>query len=85
MTILTTAENAGPVNTVFPVCMSTTFGIEKSGEKSWFDAWVGKIPWKCEWLPTPGDLPWRIPWTEEPGGLSPWGRKELGMTEGLSL
>jgi len=50
-----------------------------------FDAWVGKIPWKCEWLPTPGDLPWRIPWTEEPGGLSPWGRKELGMTEGLSL
>ena len=27
-------------------------------------------------------LAWRIPWTEEPGGLySPWGCKELDMTE----
>ena len=26
-------------------------------------------------------LAWRIPWTEEPGGLSPWGHKELDMTE----
>ena len=26
-------------------------------------------------------LAWRIPWIEEPGRLSPWGRKELDMTE----
>ena len=26
-------------------------------------------------------LAWRIPWTEEPGGLSPWGHKEVDMTE----
>ena len=26
-------------------------------------------------------LAWKIPWTEEPGGYSPWGRKELDMTE----
>ena len=27
-------------------------------------------------------LAWRIPWTEEAGGLhSPWGQKELGMTQ----
>ena len=26
-------------------------------------------------------LAWRIPWTEGPGGYSPWGRKELVMTE----
>ena len=26
-------------------------------------------------------LAWRIPWTEESGGLSPWGHKELDMTE----
>ena len=27
-------------------------------------------------------LAWRIPWTEEAGGLySPWGHKELDMTE----
>ena len=29
-------------------------------------------------------LAWRIPWTEEPGGLSPWGWKELDMTERLT-
>ena len=29
-------------------------------------------------------LVWRIPWTEEPGGYSPWGHKELDMTEQLS-
>ena len=27
-------------------------------------------------------LAWKIPWTEEPGGLySPWGHKELDMTD----
>ena len=26
-------------------------------------------------------LAWGIPWTEEPGGYSPWGSKELDMTE----
>ena len=26
-------------------------------------------------------LAWKIPWTEEPGSYSPWGRKELDMTE----
>ena len=26
-------------------------------------------------------LAWRIPWTEEPGSYSPWGRKELDITE----
>ena len=31
-------------------------------------------------------LAWRIPWTEEPGRLhSPWGHKELDMTERLSI
>ena len=29
-------------------------------------------------------LAWRIPWTEEPGSYSPWGHKELDMTERLS-
>ena len=29
-------------------------------------------------------LAWEIPWTAEPGELSPWGQKELDMTECLS-
>ena len=30
-------------------------------------------------------LAWEIPWTEEPGGYSPWVRKELDVTEQLSM
>ena len=45
-----------------------------------FDPWVEKIPWRRERLPTP------VAWPEEcHGPYSPWGRKELDMTERLSL
>ena len=45
-----------------------------------FDSWIRKIPWRREWLPTP------VFWPGEFHGLySPWGRKELDMTERLSL
>ena len=30
-----------------------------------FNPWIGKIPWRREWLPTPVFLPGRILWTEE--------------------
>ena len=33
-----------------------------------FNPWVGKLPWRRAWRPTPV-LAWRIPWTEEPGRL----------------
>ena len=34
----------------------------------------------------PSSLTWRIPWTEKPDGLySPWGCKEMDMTEQLTL
>ena len=32
-----------------------------------------------------GILAWKIPWTEILAGYSPWGRKELDMTEQLTL
>ena len=39
----------------------------KRGE---FDPWVGEIPCRKTWQPTPTPtLAWRISWTEEPGGL----------------
>ena len=34
-----------------------------------FDPWVGKIPGRRAWQPTPVFLPGESPWTEEPGGL----------------
>ena len=49
-------------------------------------SWVGKIPWRRAWQPTPVFLPGDSPWTEEPGGggYSPWGRMESDTTELLS-
>ena len=45
-----------------------------------FNPWVGKIPWRREWLPTP------VFWPGEFRGLdSPWGHKESDMTKRLSL
>ena len=49
-----------------------------------FHLWVRMIPWRRKWQPTPGILAWKSPWTDEPGGYSPWGCKELDMTERLS-
>ena len=48
------------------------------------DTWVGKIPWRRAWLPTPVFLPGESPWTEEPGRLPSMGHKESDMTEELS-
>ena len=41
-----------------------------------FDPWVGRIPWKRAWLPTPVFLPGESPWTEEPGRLQPIGSQK---------
>jgi len=34
--------------------------------------WVGKIPWRRAWQPTPVFLPGESPWTQEPGRGAPW-------------
>ena len=48
--------------------------------ETWVQSWVGKIPWRRERLPTP------VFWAGEFHGLySPWGGKELDITERLSL
>ena len=46
---------------------------------TWFNPWVGKIPWRRERLPTP------VFWPGEFHELySPWGHKESDTTEQLS-
>ena len=42
------------------------------------DPWVGKIPWKRAWQPTPVFLPEESPWTEEPGWLQSMGSQRAG-------
>ena len=46
---------------------------------TWVQSLVGKIPWKGERLPTP------VFWPEFHGLDSPWGHKELDVTEQRSL
>ena len=50
-----------------------------------FDPWVGKIPWRREWLSTPGFLPGKFHGQRNLVGYSPWDCKELGTTERLTL
>ena len=46
-----------------------------------FDPWVGKIPWRRKWQPTPVLLPGESHVGRSLVGYSSWGRKELDRTE----
>ena len=46
-----------------------------------FDPWVGKVPWKRKWQPTPVFLPGESSGQRRLAGYSPWGHKELNTTE----
>ena len=54
-------------------------------ERPGFDPWVGKIPWRREWQPTPVFLPGEphglTPGQRSLAGYSPCGRKESDTTE----
>ena len=45
-----------------------------------FDPWVGKIPWKRKWQPTPVFLPGKSHGQWSLAGCSLWGYKELNTT-----
>ena len=49
-------------------------------EETWFDPWVGKIPWRKKWQSTPVLLPGKSHGQRSLVGYSPWGRKESDMT-----
>ena len=51
--------------------------------RSRFDTWVGKIPWRRAWQPTPVFLPGESHGQRSLVGHSPWGRKESNTTEPL--
>ena len=50
-----------------------------------FNLWVRKIPWKRECVPTAVFLPGEFHGQRSLKGYSPWGHKELDMTERLIL
>ena len=43
-----------------------------------FDPWVGKIPWRRKWEPTPIFLPGKTHRQRSLEGYSPWGRQRVG-------
>ena len=48
-----------------------------------FNPWVGKIPWRRKWQPTPVLLLGKFHQQRSMVGYSPWGRKESDMNEWL--
>ena len=48
-----------------------------------FQPWVGKIPWRKKWQPTPVFLPGKSHGRRSLIGYCPWGRKESDTTERL--
>ena len=54
-------------------------------QETWVRSWVGKIPWKMEWLSTPVFLPGESHGQRSLEGYSPCGHKEPDTTEWLTL
>ena len=46
-----------------------------------FNPWMGRIPWRREWRPTPVFLPEEFHGQRNLAGYSPWGHKESNMAE----
>ena len=46
-----------------------------------FDPWVGKVPWRKVWQPSPVFLPGESNGQRSLMGYSPWGHKESDTTE----
>ena len=54
-------------------------------QETGFYPWVGKIPWRREWLPTPVFLPEKFHGQRSLAGHRPWGYKEMDTTKQLTL
>ena len=52
-------------------------------ERPGFNPWLGKIPWRRQWPPSPVLLPRKFHGWKTLVGYSPWGLKQSDMTERL--
>ena len=41
-------------------------------KRHWFDHWIGKIPWRRKWLPSPVFWPGNVHGQRSLAGYSPW-------------
>ena len=49
-----------------------------------FDPWIGKVPWRRKWQPTPVFFPGEFHGQRSLTGYRPWGHKESDTIERLS-
>ena len=49
-----------------------------------FDPWIGRIPWRRKWQPTPVFLPRKSHGQRSQANYSPWSHKELHTTQQLN-
>ena len=54
--------------------------MEKNPPTMRFDPWVGKIPWRRKWQPTPVFLPGESQGQRSRASYCPWGHKESDTT-----
>ena len=59
-------------------CWLTQYRAHLQCRRPGSDPWVGKIPWRRAWQPTPVFLPGESPRTEEPGGLQSLRSQRVG-------
>ena len=64
------------------VVKNSPASVGEAGRRCGFDPWVGKIPWRRKWQPTPVFLPGKIPRTDEPRGLqSIWLKSQTRLSD----
>ena len=51
------------------------------GRRPGFDPWLGKNPWRREWLPTPVFWPGESHGQRSLEGYSPWGQEEADTAD----
>ena len=61
-------------------CKESSYQCRRCG----FNPWVGKIPWRRKWQPTPVSLPGKSHGQRSLVGYSPRGHKESDTTERLN-
>ena len=64
--------------------MAQWYRIRLQCRRRGFDPWVGKIPWRRKWLPTPVFLSGESHGQKSLVGCSPWGCRESDTAEPLS-
>ena len=72
---------AGSYYTSSQVALVVRNAPTDGGDRQGFYPWVGKIPCRSAWQPTPGSLPGESHGQRSLVGYSPWGLKESDRTE----